>query len=109
MVSGSISLRSPGSFHLSLTVLSTIGRFIVFCLGWWSTRLQAGFHVPRPTLDTDPKNRLFAYEGLTLFASLSQAILLKLFFFMSVLNPGNPKTSGLGSSPSARRYSGNLF
>ena len=109
MVSGSISLRSPGSFHLSLTVLFTIGRFIVFCLGWWSTRLQAGFHVPRPTLDTDPKNRLFAYEGLTLFASLSQAILLKLSSFTSVLNPGNPKTSGLGSSPSARRYSGNLF
>ena len=51
---GSFSLRSPGSFHLSLTVLCAIGRQFVFCLGWWSTRLPAGFLVSRGTLDTGP-------------------------------------------------------
>ena len=50
-VSGSFSLRSRGSFHLSLTVLCAIGRFVVFCLGWWSTLLPTGFLVPRGTLD----------------------------------------------------------
>ena len=54
MVSGSLSLRSPGSFHRSLTVLSPIGRFVVFCLGWWSTLLPTGFLVSRGTLDPGP-------------------------------------------------------
>ena len=53
-VSGSLSLRSRGPFHLSLTVLCAIGRFVVFCLGWWSTPLPTGFLVPRGTLDTSP-------------------------------------------------------
>ncbi len=26
-----------------------IGRRVVFRLGWWSTRLRPGFHVPGPT------------------------------------------------------------
>ena len=51
-VSGSLSLRSRGSFHLSLTVLSSIGRFVVFCLGWWSTRLPTRFLVSRGTPDS---------------------------------------------------------
>ena len=49
-VSGAISLPSRGAFHLSLTVLCTIGHLLVFSLGGWSPRLQAGFHVSRPTL-----------------------------------------------------------
>ena len=53
-VSGSISLRSRGSFHLSLTVLCAIGRSVVFCLGWWSTLLPTRFLVSRGTLDTGP-------------------------------------------------------
>ena len=53
-VSGSLSLRPPGSFHLSLTVLCAIGRQFVFCLGWWSTRFPAGFLVSRGTLDPGP-------------------------------------------------------
>ena len=52
-VSGSLSLPSRGSFHLSLTVLCAIGRQVVFSLGWWSTRLPTGFLVPRGTLDPD--------------------------------------------------------
>lgn len=51
-VSGSLSLPSRGAFHLSLTVLSAIGHPLVFSLGGWSPRIQAGFHVPRPTQDS---------------------------------------------------------
>ena len=51
MVSGSVSLPSRGSFHLSLTVLFAIGHWVVFRLGGWAPLLQTGFHVSGPTLD----------------------------------------------------------
>ena len=63
-VSGSFSLRSRGSFHLSLTVLCAIGRFVVFCLGWWSTLLPTRFLVSRGTLDTSPFE-LFSLTGVS--------------------------------------------
>ena len=63
-VSGSISLPSRGPFHLSLTVLCAIGRFVVFCLGWWSTRLPTGFLVSRGTLDTGPLDK-FSSTGVS--------------------------------------------
>src|SRR5574344_1964364 len=63
-VSGSISLPSRGPFHLSLTVLCAIGRFVVFCLGWWSTRLPTRFLVSRRTLDTAPLNT-FSSTGVS--------------------------------------------
>ena len=50
-VSGSLSLPSRGSFHLSLTVLSAIGHWVVFSLGGWSLPLPTGFPVSRGTLD----------------------------------------------------------
>ena len=50
-VSGTISLPSRGSFHLSLTVLYAIGHWVVFRLGGWSPRLPTGFLVSRGTLD----------------------------------------------------------
>ena len=50
-VSGSISLPSRGSFHLSLTVLFAIGHWVVFSLGGWAPRLQTGLHVSGPTPD----------------------------------------------------------
>ena len=50
-VSGSVSLPSRGSFHLSLTVLFSIGHWVVFRLGGWAPRLQTGLHVSGPTLD----------------------------------------------------------
>ena len=37
------------SFHLSLTVLSSIGHWVVFRLGGWSLLLQTGFLVSGPT------------------------------------------------------------
>jgi hypothetical protein len=48
-VSGSVSLAVRRPFHLSLTVLFTIGHRFVFSLGGWSPQIQTGFHVPRPT------------------------------------------------------------
>ena len=48
-VSGALSLRSRGSFHRSLTVLFTIGRQVVFSLRRWSSLIQTGFLVSRPT------------------------------------------------------------
>ena len=53
-VSGSLSLPSRGSFHLSLTVLITIGRQGVFRLSRWSWMIPTGFHVPRGTRDLSP-------------------------------------------------------
>ena len=52
MVSGSLSLPSQGSFHLSFTVLCTIGHQVVFSLGGWSPRFPTGFLVSCGTLDT---------------------------------------------------------
>ena len=51
-VSGSLSLPSRGSFHLSFTVLCAIGHQVVFRLGGWSPRIPTGFHVSGGTLDT---------------------------------------------------------
>ncbi len=50
-VSGSISLRSRGSFHLSLTVLVRYRSLRVFSLGRWSSHLPTGFLVSRGTRD----------------------------------------------------------
>ncbi len=50
-VSGSLSLPSRGPFHLSFTVLCSIGHQRVFSLAGWSPLLPTGFHVSRGTLD----------------------------------------------------------
>ena len=50
-VSGSVSLPSRGSFHLSLTVLFAIGHMVVFSLLGWSPFLPSGFLVSRRTPD----------------------------------------------------------
>ena len=65
-VSDSISLPFRGSFHLSLTVLCAIGSCRVFSLGSWSTQLQTGFLVPRPTqVLCRRSHRISAYGTLT--------------------------------------------
>ena len=48
-VSGTISLRSRGTFHHSLTVLSAIGHQGVFRLSGWSRQIHTGFLGPRAT------------------------------------------------------------
>ena len=50
-VSGTISLRVSGTFHLSLTVLVHYRSLRVFSLGGWSPRIHTGYHVPRDTWD----------------------------------------------------------
>jgi hypothetical protein len=65
-VSGSISLPSRGSFHLSLTVLVHYRSETVFSLRRWSSQIPTGFHVPRGTWVLDPESRIaFAYWALT--------------------------------------------
>ena len=86
-VSGSISLPSRGSFHLSLTVLYAIGHQVVFRLGGWAPRLQIGFHVSGLTLDT-----LFDYlispTGILPSSSeLSRSLRLSKPHVLSVHNP----------------------
>lgn len=72
-VSGSISLPSRGSFHHSLTVLSSIGSCHVFSLGRWASLFQAGLHVSRPTQVPYPHRHVhFAYGAFTLFGGPSQ-------------------------------------
>ena len=103
-VSGSISLPSRGSFHLSLTVLYAIGHWVVFRLGGGAPRLQIGFHVSGPTLDT-----LFDYlissTGILPSASeLSRSLRLSKPQMMSVHNPtGKPVVWPLSRSLAATR------
>ncbi len=46
-------------FTLSLTVLRTIGRKIIFSLGRWSSQIPTGFHVPRGTQVPIQESALF--------------------------------------------------
>ena len=48
-ISGSISLPFRGSFNLSLTVLVHYRSQYIFSLGTWSSQIQSGFLVSRPT------------------------------------------------------------
>ena len=66
-VSGSFSLPSRGSFHLSLTVLYSIGHMVVFSLRRWSSYLPSGFLVSRRTPDTA---RFFALSDTGVLPSL---------------------------------------
>ena len=64
-VSCSISLPFGGSFHLSLTVLCAIGHDRIFSLGRWSSQLQTGFLVPRPTYERSKSVRTISTTGLS--------------------------------------------
>ena len=86
-VSGSLSLPSRGSFHLSLTVLYAIGHWVVFRLGGWAPRLQIGFHVSGPTLDPLCIYSISLTGLLPCIVELSRSILLSKPYVMSVRNP----------------------
>ena len=77
-VSGSISLPSRGSFHLSLTVLITIGHQVVFSLTGWSPLFHTRFLVSRTTLESTNFYLSFIYWTFTLYGMLSQTFLLDL-------------------------------
>jgi len=66
-VSGSISLPSRGAFHLSLTVLYSIGHQVVFSLRRWASYLPTKFLVLDGTLDTRVCAHAFVYRAFTLF------------------------------------------
>ena len=104
--------------------LSTIGRRVVFRLGWWSTQVRTGFHVPGPTQGPPPGSRCgWAYGALTLCGRPSHAVPPPARLPRRELrlpggrpyNPGGAKPSGRvrspvwPSPPFARRYSGDLM
>ena len=86
-VSGSLSLPSRGSFHLSLTVLYAIGHQVVFRLGGWAPRLQIGFHVSGPTLDPLFDYLISPTGMLPSTLDLSRSLRLSKPQVMSVHNP----------------------
>ena len=105
-VSGSLSLPSRGSFHLSFTVLFAIGHQEVFSLAGWSPLLQPGFLVSRPTPDPAARG---AFSGTGLSppaAGFSKTVPLPRRASSAVRTP-RCVHRGLGSSGSARRYSRN--
>ena len=51
---------------------------------------------------------VFAYVAFTLYVPPSQVVLLLIGFYKLMSQSYNPTRSGLGSSPFARRYSGNI-
>ena len=75
-VSGSFSLPSRGSFHLSLTVLYSIGHMVVFSLWRWSSFLPSGFLVSRRTLDTLTFKIISTTRLLLCFVVLSNTVRL---------------------------------
>jgi hypothetical protein len=65
-VSGTISLPSRGTFHLSLTVLVHYRSSVVLSLTRWSSRIPAGFPGSDGTREPQPGGVMrFAYGALT--------------------------------------------
>ena len=105
-VSGSLSLPSRGSFHLSFTVLCSIGHWAVFSLAGWSPLIPPGFLVSRRTLDTAAPLRISGTGLSPSPAGFPKAVPLCVTVASAVLTPRRHRR-GLGSSRFARRYSGN--
>ena len=108
-VSGSISLPSRGSFHLSLTVLFSIGHMVVFSLLGWSPFLPSGFLVARRTPDSASLAQRFNYRGFTFSAIPFQVFRLRITIPSAIQNPSRITTTGLGSSDFARHYFRNHY
>ena len=83
---------------------SAIGHQVVFSLGGWSPLLPTRFHVPCGTLVPAALLPLSPTGLLPPSVPLSSGVRLDSSVALPALNPGRPKTSGLGSSPFARRY-----
>ncbi len=62
----------------------------------------------RGTLELGHLALSFAYRTFTFYGQSFQIVQLDLTRIMPVLNPGEASFTGLGSSPFARRYLGNL-
>ena len=80
-VSGTISLRSRGTFHHSLTVLSAIGHQGIFRLSGWSRQIHTGFLGPRATWEIDKQATQISATGvLPSTPGLSHALRLFIWF-----------------------------
>ena len=108
-VSGSLSLPSRGSFHLSLTVLFAIGHMVVFSLTGWSPCLPSGFLVSRRTPDSAKPLQNFAYGIVTLFDLPFKTVRLSFRVPYRGPYPESISTPGLGYSDFARHYFRNRF
>ena len=86
--SGSLSLPSRGPFHLSFTVLCSIGHQRVFSLAGWSPLLPTGFLVSRGTLDPAASAQVSSTGLSPSPAGLPSSIPLLLQMTFAVLNPG---------------------
>ena len=105
-ISGSVSLPFRGAFHLSLTVLNSIGHLVVFSLGRWSSQLPTQFHVFGGTPDTCGLWYKFRLQGFHLVSHCFPEQ-LRLFIplaHMQVHYPVHIAIYGLGSCPFARHY-----
>ena len=107
MVSGPFNSPNRGSFHRSLALLSTIGRWRVFSLGRWTSRIQTTFHVCGLTRGHHGPFLDVAYGAVTRYGSASNG-----FRYQSMYHCVGPTTPGsmppgLGFSLFARRYWGN--
>ena len=108
-VSGSFSLPSRGAFHLSLTVLYSIGHQVVFSLRRWASLVPTEFLVLDGTLDAHAFNSVSITGLLPPSAVLSNTLQLSFFVDYGVRHPRNITTPGLGSSDFARHYFRNRF
>ena len=102
-VSGSLSLPSRGPFHLSFTVLFSIGHRVVFRLRGWSPRVPSRFLVSRCTLDPATLSPFSLTRLSRSLESLSSALQLTLKVVVAVRTP-QCTHHGLASSDFARRY-----
>ena len=73
-----VLFHSPhrGAFHLSLTVLFTIGRWQIFSLGRWSSLLPTGLLVPCGTRGQVYACLFVVYGGITHYARPFQTVQL---------------------------------
>ena len=110
-VSGSISLPSRGTFHLSLTVLVHYRSPSVFSLGEWTPQIPAGLACPAVLRYLTGGQSVFAYGTITLFGWLSHTILLTDYFVTPMCQTLQPQSQQAGlvwaASHFARHYSGN--
>ena len=114
-----VNERFQGLFHSPPGVLFTfpsqywytIGLPFIFSLTGWSPQIPTGFLVSRRTQVRPAWCSDFAYGAFTLSGRPSQTVPLSshiLARFRAPYNPVHVSTHGLGSSPFARRYWGNL-
>ena len=103
-VSGSLSLPSRGSFHLSLTVLYAIGHQVVFSLMRWSSHIPTGFHVSCGTLDTRHLKLFSPTRLLLCIVQFSKLCSTNRFLNYAGPNPFEINFVGLGSFAFAHHY-----